>query len=120
MDIEKPNCIGCHHVHPDNGNCAAVGGFCTAVPAAYCPLIPELQAENEKLRAELEQAHEDNKKLCAAMMSIARTDDIARNEIVFRVSYEDALTHDSVRDVAEIFMRKLLREDLKRREIRED
>lgn len=76
--------------------------------------------EIRMLRSELEQAHEDNKKLCAAMMSIARTDDIARNEIVFRVSYEDALTHDSVRDVAEIFMRKLLREDLKRREIRED
>ena len=56
MDIEKPNCIGCHHIHPDNGNCTAVGGFCTAVPAAHCPLIPELRAENEKLRAELEQA----------------------------------------------------------------
>ena len=52
---DKPNCIGCPHVHPDNGNCTAVGGFCTAVPAAHCPLIPELRAENEKLRAELEQ-----------------------------------------------------------------
>lgn len=51
----KPNCIGCPHIHPDNGNCEAVGGFCTAVPAAHCPLIPELRAENEKLRAELEQ-----------------------------------------------------------------
>ena len=55
MDVEKPNCIGCHHIHPDNGNCTAIGGFCTAVPAAHCPLIPELRAENEKLRAELEQ-----------------------------------------------------------------
>ena len=52
---DKPNCIGCPHIHPDNGNCTAVGGFCTAVPAAHCPLIPELWAENEKLRAELEQ-----------------------------------------------------------------
>ena len=51
----KPNCIGCPHIHPDNGNCEAVGGFCTAVPAAHCPLIPELRAENEKLRAELEK-----------------------------------------------------------------
>ena len=51
----KPNCIGCPHIHPDNGNCEAVGGFCTAVPAAHCPLIPELRAENEKLRAELEE-----------------------------------------------------------------
>lgn len=52
---DKPNCIGCHHMHPDNGNCAAVGGFCTAVPAAYCPLIPELRDENEQLREELER-----------------------------------------------------------------
>lgn len=50
---DKPNCIGCHHMHPDNGNCAAVGGFCTAVPAAYCPLIPELRDENEQLRSDL-------------------------------------------------------------------
>lgn len=58
MDIEKPNCIGCHHIHADNGNCTAVGGFCTAVPAAYCPLIPELRAENAQLRAELEYEKE--------------------------------------------------------------
>lgn len=51
---DKPNCIGCPYIHPDNGNCTAVGGFFTAVPAAHCPLIPELRAENEKLRAELD------------------------------------------------------------------
>lgn len=57
MDIQKPNCIGCHHMHPDNGNCTAVGGFCTAVPAAHCPLIPELRAELEASQAALaEQA----------------------------------------------------------------
>ena len=50
---DKLNCIGCPHIHPDNGNCTAVGGFCTAVPAAHCPLIPELRAENEKLRARI-------------------------------------------------------------------
>ena len=60
MNIEKPNCIGCHHIHPDNGNCTAVGGFCTAVPAANCPLIPELRAENEKMRAELEQVKQES------------------------------------------------------------
>jgi hypothetical protein len=52
MDIEKPNCIGCHHIHPDNGNCTAVGGFCTAVPAAHCPLIPELRDELEQVKRE--------------------------------------------------------------------
>lgn len=56
---DKPNCIGCPYIHPDNGNCTAVGGFFTAVPAAHCPLIPELRAENEKLRAELERVKEE-------------------------------------------------------------
>lgn len=51
---DKPNCIGCPYIHPDNGNCTAVGGFFTAVPAVHCPLIPELRAENEKLRDELD------------------------------------------------------------------
>lgn len=50
---DKPNCIGCPYIHPDNGNCTAVGGFFTAVPAAHCPLIPELRAENEKLKRAL-------------------------------------------------------------------
>ena len=49
----QANCIGCPHIHPDNGNCTAVGGFYTAVPAAHCPLIPELRAENEKLQADV-------------------------------------------------------------------
>ena len=33
------NCLRCHFRHEDNGNCTAVGGFCTAVPAAHCPLL---------------------------------------------------------------------------------
>ena len=49
----EPNCAKCHYLHKDNGNCTAVGGFCTAVPAAYCPLIPELltRAESAEARA---------------------------------------------------------------------
>ena len=38
----KPvNCLRCDFRHKDNGNCTAVGGFCTAVPAAHCPLLRE-------------------------------------------------------------------------------
>lgn len=48
-----PNCIGCPYIHSDNGNCTAVGGFCTAVPAAHCPLIPELRAELEQVKRAL-------------------------------------------------------------------
>lgn len=33
------NCLQCEFRHPDNGNCTEVGGFCTAVPAAHCPLL---------------------------------------------------------------------------------
>jgi hypothetical protein len=33
--------LRCKYRHTDNGNCTAVGGFCTAVPAAHCPLLRE-------------------------------------------------------------------------------
>lgn len=39
--MEKVNCLRCRFRHEDNGNCTAVGGFCTAVPAAHCPLLRE-------------------------------------------------------------------------------
>lgn len=39
--MENINCLRCRFRHEDNGNCTAVGGFCTAVPAAYCPLLRE-------------------------------------------------------------------------------
>lgn len=35
------NCLRCKYRHTDNGNCTAVGGFCTAVTAAHCPLLRE-------------------------------------------------------------------------------
>ena len=37
--MEIVNCIRCEFRHKDNGNCTAVGGFCTAVPAAHCPML---------------------------------------------------------------------------------
>lgn len=35
------NCLRCNLSDEDNGNCTAVGGFCTVVPAAHCPLLRE-------------------------------------------------------------------------------
>lgn len=35
------NCLRCRFWHADNGNCTAVGGVCTAVPAVHCPLLRE-------------------------------------------------------------------------------
>lgn len=37
--METLNCIRCDFRHKDNGNCTAVGGFCTAVAAAHCPML---------------------------------------------------------------------------------
>lgn len=50
------NCVKCPHIHPDNGNCTTVGGFCTAVPAAHCPWIPELREELARVTAERDAA----------------------------------------------------------------
>lgn len=52
----KPNCLLCDSMHQDNGNCTAVGGFCTAVPAAHCPLIPRLMEDNGRLKDLLKEA----------------------------------------------------------------
>lgn len=37
--MRNVNCLRCNFRHTDNGNCTAVGGFCTAVPSAHCPLL---------------------------------------------------------------------------------
>ena len=37
--MENVNCLRCSFRHEDNGNCTAVGGFCTVVTAAHCPLL---------------------------------------------------------------------------------
>lgn len=52
----EPNCLKCHYRHEDNGNCTATGGFCTAVPAAHCPLIPELFARIKMEKAKVKVA----------------------------------------------------------------
>jgi len=39
--MKNVNCLRCRFRHEDNGNCTAVGGFCTAVAAAHCPLLRE-------------------------------------------------------------------------------
>ena len=39
--MDTVNCLKCNKRHPDNGNCTASGGFCTAVQAAHCQLLKE-------------------------------------------------------------------------------
>ena len=51
------NCLRCHFRHEDNGNCTAVGGFCTAVTAAHCPLLREY-LDTELTPEEIDMDHE--------------------------------------------------------------
>lgn len=53
----KVNCLRCRFRHEDNGNCTAVGGFCTAVPAAHCPLLREY-LDTELTPEEIDMDHE--------------------------------------------------------------
>ena len=94
---DKPNCIGCHHMHPDNGNCAAVGGFCTAVPAAYCPLIPELRDENEQLRSDLRRLQTERDTLWAANQHLLAKRDAM--ELIQNISALRPITREQVEKV---------------------
>lgn len=51
------NCLRCRFRHEDNGNCTAVGGFCTAVTAAHCPLLREY-LDTELTPEEIDMDHE--------------------------------------------------------------
>ena len=55
--MEKNNCLRCNFRHKDNGNCTAVGGFCTAVPAAHCPLLRQY-LDTELTPKEIDMDHE--------------------------------------------------------------
>ena len=55
--MEKNNCLRCNFRHKDNGNCTAVGGFCTAVPAAHCPLLRQY-LDTELTPEEIDMDHE--------------------------------------------------------------
>ena len=57
------NCLRCHFRHEDNGNCTAVGGFCTAVTAAHCPLLREY-LDTELTPEEVSELAKDWSDLC--------------------------------------------------------
>ena len=62
----KINCLRCRFRHEDNGNCTAVGGFCTAVPAAHCPLLREYLDTGLKPQ-EVSELIKDWSDLCTAV-----------------------------------------------------
>lgn len=77
--------------------------------------LPRLQRENAKLRSELEQVREDNKKLCSAMMTIRRSENSERMCVEYRVDYCTALSHQETTDLARIAFEDLMREDARMR-----
>lgn len=86
--METVNCIRCDFRHKDNGNCTAVGGFCTAVPAAHCPLLrkyldtgltPE-QCENAKVI--IESAFSDDTSKAERIRELLKAD--RNHQIVIR------------------------------------
>lgn len=68
----KPNCLLCDSMH-ENGNCTEVGGFCTAVPAAHCPLIPRLRNKLAAVEARAEKAERERDAAISDLTYIART-----------------------------------------------
>ena len=68
-----PNCIMCDSMH-ENGNCTEVGGFCTAVPAAHCPLIPKLMDRVKKLSEDLVQERLRAEANCAKWEGLYRAE----------------------------------------------
>ena len=74
------NCLRCRSRHEDNGNCTAVGGFCTTVSAAHCPLLREYldtgltpeQCENAK--AIIESAFSDDTSKAERIRELLKAD----------------------------------------------
>lgn len=82
--METLNCIRCDFRHKDNGNCTAVGGFCTAVTAAHCPMLrkyldtgltPE-QCENAKVI--IESAFSDDTSKAERIRELLKADQDGR------------------------------------------
>ena len=74
----------------------------------------------DRLAAEMERARKDNKRLCAAMMTIRKSENLERMCVVYEMDYAAVLSHDFVQDIARIVFDGLMLEDLKRRGQKED
>lgn len=91
LEAMKPNCLMCDSMH-ENGNCTEVGGFCTAVPAAHCPLIPRLlnQLSTEKARADKTEKERDAaiKELDGVSNAVGDLSDFVDDQIYPLIQYD--------------------------------
>ena len=78
------NCLRCHFRYEDNGNCTAVGGSCTAVAAAHCPMLREYldtgrtPEEVTALGKLFDYALEESKTLTEQLALLNRIRDLAK------------------------------------------
>lgn len=103
--MENVNCLRCRFRHEDNGNCTAVGGFCTAVAAAHCPLLREyLDTELTPEEIDMDyEAAETLRQLCRGydlgrLVNLAEADKDGR--VVVRPYRIDAAVYVLVKDEA--------------------
>ena len=116
MNLGMVNCMRCRFRHEDNGNCTAVGGFCTAVAAAHCPMLrkyldigltPE-QCENAKVI--VESAFSDDTSKAERIRELLKADQDGRLVVlpckvggtVYRLQYIEQTPGRFVVGVAEI------------------
>lgn len=65
-----------------------------------------------ELNARAEAAEADNKKLCAAMMQLKRTDRPERMRVIYALEYDSSMSHKTMEEVAGIFFRGLMDADV--------
>lgn len=68
---------GCPYIHPTNRNCLKVGGFFTAVSNKYCPMMQNLKASVDLIKA---------KKLLEEVYPYAENEDDEADELVDRIT----------------------------------
>ena len=73
-----------------------------------------------ELNARAESAEADNKKLCAAMIQLKRTDRPERMSVIYELEYDSSMSHKTMEEVAGIFFRGLMDADLKLRGQKEE
>lgn len=84
---------GCPYIHPTNRNCLKVGGFFTAVSNKHCPMMQNLKANVDLIKA---------KKLFEEVYPYAENCDDEADELVDRITdflyrsgdYEDEKSED--------------------------
>ena len=81
-------------------------------PEEICEWMDSAATAITDLLARAEAAEADNKKLCGAMMQIKRTDRPERLSVVYELEYDSSLSHKTMKEVAWILFKALMKEDL--------